>query len=475
MDMSRESLERLVTNRPAETLEVEMKPWLDPRTATHRAKIVKAMLALRNNDGGCLLIGFNNDGSQASNQPSDIRDLYNADDVQRLATKYSSTPFEVRVEFVEWSEIEHPVLCVAGGIKTPVLAKSHLYENPEGRDALINPDDLFVRSINSNGTVSSSKPRGKDWDRLLRLCFENREADIGRFVQRHFTRENIELLKSTFQSWGGVQSEPNASELAREFLDVGRRRLGQRMKLRGLPPTTRGMREVSAIVFGEDTDCGATPEFLHGLFANKRMHSGWTPWADSRNAPNEEDRPKLVEDGYESLLLFSPTLLDFWRVEPKGRFYHARTYQEDYVDTSKFDDTSVLANWRGKMLLDYTHQIQLTAEAISTVIAFAQAIASDEETGAVMICFRWSQLQGRFLINLNNPLGVRLVWGRGASAESSVTTEVEIPLTAARTQISQFVQHAVHRLFLSFDNTEIPNDTIERIVNGLLSNDFGPG
>ena len=53
----RELLERLV-ERPGETLNVEIKAWLDPAQVADAAKIIKACLALRNRNGGHLVIGF---------------------------------------------------------------------------------------------------------------------------------------------------------------------------------------------------------------------------------------------------------------------------------------------------------------------------------------------------------------------------------------------------------------------------------
>ncbi|WP_392531095.1 hypothetical protein [Nostoc sp. C117] len=55
-------LKNLVLN-PSESLSVEIKRWIDPQSKEGIAKIAKACIALRNNDGGIFLVGFNNDGS----------------------------------------------------------------------------------------------------------------------------------------------------------------------------------------------------------------------------------------------------------------------------------------------------------------------------------------------------------------------------------------------------------------------------
>ena len=59
---------------PVETLDVELKEWFDPTTPQGKAKIAKGCMALRNNNGGHLVIGFTNDGTpDKTNKPTDVR------------------------------------------------------------------------------------------------------------------------------------------------------------------------------------------------------------------------------------------------------------------------------------------------------------------------------------------------------------------------------------------------------------------
>ena len=474
MEISRESLELLIANQPSESLEIELKQWLDLTSRPHLAKVIRALLALRNNDGGCLLIGFKNDGSQAEEAPANIREMYHADEIQRLVKKYSSSPFDVRVEFIPFNGIDHPVICVGGGIETPVLAKGHLYEDANQENALINPNEAYVRTIQSNGTASTAIATGKDWDRLLGLCFENREANIGRFVQKHLTRDNLSVLQEVLRS-GIEQSEPEADEIAHTLLEMGRQRFAERCEREGVSLTDRGMREVSAVIDGVVPKYETNPGFLNRIFANRRMHSGWTPWADSRNATSSDMRPQIVKDGYEAGI-FASNVADFWRVEPTGRFYHIRLLREDGANTQSFGEGHYLTEWKDAKVLDFPEQISCTAEAISTVLTFARGMECDEENASVRLAFRWWNLEGRRLISFaENPLLLRFVWGRGPCVEHEVVADVEIPLSSARTQTWYFVERAVKRLFLHFDNTEIPSETIRHITDDVLSRDYGPG
>ena len=45
-------------NEPRETLDVEVKEWLDLTDNDHRAMIAKEIIALANHGGGFLVIGF---------------------------------------------------------------------------------------------------------------------------------------------------------------------------------------------------------------------------------------------------------------------------------------------------------------------------------------------------------------------------------------------------------------------------------
>ena len=56
-------LDELVKN-PQERLSLELKAWIDPDTSAGEEKIIKACIAMRNNNGGYILIGFDNNNGQ---------------------------------------------------------------------------------------------------------------------------------------------------------------------------------------------------------------------------------------------------------------------------------------------------------------------------------------------------------------------------------------------------------------------------
>jgi hypothetical protein len=50
---------------------------------------------------------------------------------------------------------------------------------------VIRVGDVYCRTLNANGTASTAIAQPTDWRDIFDRCFENREADIGRFLRRH--------------------------------------------------------------------------------------------------------------------------------------------------------------------------------------------------------------------------------------------------------------------------------------------------
>jgi len=164
MSLSEDELRNLL-NAPRETLQVELKQWIDPASPEGSAKIAKGCMALRNNNGGFLVIGFDDDGNpDIANAPGDVETDFHTDVVQGIVTQYSSEPFPIEVQFGEKDGHLYPVIAVPSGVRTPVAAKRDL---PFSGRMLIKHNAVYVRSLSSNNTVSSSEPRRGDWERLV--------------------------------------------------------------------------------------------------------------------------------------------------------------------------------------------------------------------------------------------------------------------------------------------------------------------
>lgn len=187
MGLSEEELTNLLKS-PRETMGSELKAWIDAQTDAGIAKIARGCLALRNNNGGVMIIGFQDDGTpDLGNAPADVEAAFHIDVIQGIVSKYASIPFDVDVQFGKKDSQLYPVISVPSGVRTPVTAKRDL--GPKEK-FLVKDNAIYCRSLSSNNTVSSCEPRRGDWVRLLQICFDNREADIGNFVRRHLSGAN---------------------------------------------------------------------------------------------------------------------------------------------------------------------------------------------------------------------------------------------------------------------------------------------
>src|SRR6185369_4556991 len=87
--MSPTDLQDRVDN-PQETLEVELKRWLNLKDKLVRAKIARHICAIANHGGGYIVFGFNDDGSPDLSGPN--YDHYSTDEFSGIAKAYLSPP-----------------------------------------------------------------------------------------------------------------------------------------------------------------------------------------------------------------------------------------------------------------------------------------------------------------------------------------------------------------------------------------------
>jgi hypothetical protein len=149
--------------RPTESLNVEVKRWINPDEREGEAKIARAALAIHNRNGGFLIIGLDDKTLQpdAGNEPTDVRTAFRIDKIQGIVSRYTSELFEVVVGFGKRDGVEHPVIVVPEGVRVPVAAKAEL-KDAKGK-TLVRLGDVYFRTLGSNGTVSTAVARPSDW------------------------------------------------------------------------------------------------------------------------------------------------------------------------------------------------------------------------------------------------------------------------------------------------------------------------
>lgn len=195
MKVDQNQINKLISN-PIKSRNVKIKRWIYTTTPLGQQKVIKNTFALRNLNGGFFIFGFEDNGMPSANPPDNIREEFHIDTVQALVSRHASEFFEISIAFGTSGDLEFPVICIPPGVQTPVSVKKPLMD---GRTKLIERGEVFFRTLAANGTPSTSCVMPEDWQELIGICFDNREADIGRFLRRQLAGEDLKSLMTALQ------------------------------------------------------------------------------------------------------------------------------------------------------------------------------------------------------------------------------------------------------------------------------------
>jgi hypothetical protein len=173
---------------PSESLAIEYKSWLDLTDSAGKATVAKAAIALANEGGGIIVLGFREDvgeggalGSQP--RPAGMR-RYGQDDINSAINRFADPEFHCDLAFAEFPDtgVEHAFVIVPGGMTVPVMSS-------RGCEGIISARRCYVRKPGPR----SEEPFGaEEWRRLLERCLQSRREEmldaIRIIVQGHDTR-----------------------------------------------------------------------------------------------------------------------------------------------------------------------------------------------------------------------------------------------------------------------------------------------
>jgi Putative DNA-binding domain len=467
--------------RPGESLNVEVKRWLDPSETNGIAKIVKATFAIRNRNGGFIVVGFDDKTLEPDieHEPRDVRAVFHQDKMQLLISRYAHEPFEIHVAFGERDGRKYPVIVVPEGVQVPVVAKANLSDATGSK--LISQGEVYFRSLHPNGTPSSAVARPEDWRDILQICFDNREADIGRFLRRQLAGQDLSKFVEEIKKRGGpsessistfVVANAQAADVTTTLrgrcaalLTLGEQRFTSAIKERGLSTSEMSFVEklqwhVGLAVEPPMSNAIADREFFAKFASNNPNYTGWPVWLDARTLSDKRDRPVVRSGAWEALIVRITaeiaSRLEFFRLDPKGDFYLRRLLQDDAVPSR------VEPGER----LDPILVIIRVAEAIAVGLSVAKGLGWSQETTRLGFMCRWRKLKGRRLDSWSNP--IVYVPGGGTAEDDAVTTFVEVPLDTPASAIAAFVDDATRDLFVLFDGTRLPASTVEEWTRRLI-------
>lgn len=454
--------------RPAESIAVELKNWIDARKPDGIAKLIRSAFALHNRNGGFLVIGFDDKtGKQDAYCFDDpVEAVFHVDQVQSALSRYASQPFAVEVHIRERDGQVHPVIVVPSGVRVPVVVKADLAG--EGGKRLLNVGELYFRTLRANNMPSSARILPADYPDLMEICFNNREADIGGFLRRQLGQADLSPLANVLRDFVKAEEAaplaPNLRDRAFGVIIQGDSEFADAVEQRGVTDSQRSAiagltMEVGLVLDPEKPDEVPTRSFIDLLAGANPQYTGWPIWLDSRGFAAEHDRPMVKGGAWQALIVDLDggwsQHLDFMRFDPRGSFYLRRAMQDD-LSNKVAPRTS----------LDVFLMLIRVTEVLAVGLSFARASGWQGDAMAGF-AFRWSGLLKRRLNSWANPLeAMGFDDGRSSveDAESFVSLAVDTPNAALAPSVSQ----AVRPLFSVFDGYEPARTLVEDAVKRLV-------
>lgn len=445
-------------------MNVEIKTWFDPGEPSGVAKIARAALALRNRNGGFLIVGFDDNTLLPDTKPTglDLASAFHLDRIQSIVSKYASEKFEITIGFGVRDGKQYPVITIPGGVRTPVAAKADL--DDAGRK-LVRHGEVYFRTLASNHTPSTTAARVEDWQEIVEICFDNREADFGRFLRRQLGGAGIRGLIEALQAIDTIPaSSPSASDRAKLLLENGEGFRSAAISKRTLIADEMDMLKLGswsvALCFDPPRQSDiADREFLSTLSSSNPQYTGWPVWLDSSGFRESADRPYVLNGGWEALIV-SPgwgAHVDFMRMAPNGEFYLHRIMQDDLAADKVPPGT----------VLDPSLMLYRVAEVIAVGLAFGKALEFPAQETRLAFAFRWDGLSGRKLVRWADTYRDTVAYD--PTLEVRINTTVEVPLDTAQQAIAPYVDGATRKLFAAFGGHHVPMSHIEERVAKLVS------
>jgi hypothetical protein len=295
------------------------------------------------------------------------------------------------------------------------------------------------------------------------VCFDNREADIGRFLRRHLNGISPATLREVVSTISKVtEPEIPIKEHLQRYLQESSERFKEVVRERALELPGHGVWEVALLLVGDIPAHSANIQFLNLIESSNPGYTGWPVWLDSRAFNDANARPYVVNGVWESLVVsFERGLsnhLDFMRLDPKGRFYLRRALQDDLGGSPHAPEPLTV--------LDFGLPIVRTAEAIAVGIAFAKAMRCAPEKTLLAFAFRWTRLRGRQISSWAQPS--RFLFGGRRAYQDEVLTFVDVPLETSLSALDEYVNHVVQPLFEAFEGFTLDKTIVEDLSRRVI-------
>jgi hypothetical protein len=272
---------------PHETLNVEVKNWLDLSNKAGMTTLAKAAIALANHGGGFILLGFTelDDGTFEGAVPKPATlEAYSQDAIARIVSSYAEPAFQVQVVHIKRPATDafHPVVIIPGGHRMPIQAKKG---SPNQKTLIVG--HVYIR----RPTPESAEPATAiEWRELFDRCVRAGRDDL------------LNAIRGILDGHSSTKSEPPLSALQELFnwrdqgLKYWRR---TQTAANAAAPEMLGSYCVAYKVEGSFPE-PSFPELLEKVNKATVRHTGWSPWW----VPTRQGIRPAVRDGAIERFLF---------------------------------------------------------------------------------------------------------------------------------------------------------------------------
>jgi transcriptional regulator with XRE-family HTH domain len=436
---------------PRESLEVEIKNWLDLREDNEaKATFAKAALALANHGGGYVLLGLTElEGTyvEAVGRPAAL-DAYTQDHINGIIQNYADPPFHCAVHLIEGPTGGiFPVVAIPGGHRVPVRARR---AGPNGVTVQLHA--IYVRKP---GPRSEPPQSASDWDTLLGRCLAARRDEL------------FDQIRDLITGAVTPAAPADRPERLQEWID---RCLERWRQLTATLPADDSRRcphgfHWFAYQLGGAVRAVRGAEFAELLHRSVVRHSGWPPfWYPTRAGIEPYPFDDLVECwlGRDEQDPFRDAAhSDFWRISPDGFAFLLRGYQEDGGE-GRMDRPPAPGT---------VFDITLPTWRVGEVMLHAESLAASLIEGEATVNFRmrYEGLADRSLTSLS---GKRMLMDGHVSRQDAITLETNVAAGSISPNLPEIVRPLLEPLYSLFDFFRLPAALVVEELAEMRKNRF---